>query len=421
MSKILLLPHGTAGDVLPYIWIGRQMLKRGHQVTMIWVQSFRQAAEQAGLNFVALENDGFDELMGQAAIWKPGEGMRLGYEFAGRCTAKCMKAIEEHRVAHGEVHLTLGPMMSYAGRLLREKRGIPFISTYIHPMPFVSAHEVPGGLPAAKWLRRLPLPLRRLILSSAAPYDRFALPSIRQCCLDHGVKPPRSLRRGWYHSPDGVLALFPAWYARPQPDWPANTFQWDFPLEDVADANPLSSDLNDFLDSGTPPVVFTLGTGHRHARRFFEVAAEISLQRGGRAVFVTRDLQQAPPALPSSIFVTMYAAFSLLLPRAAAVVHHGGTGTTAMCLAAGVPQLIIPLTFDQPDNAERVERMGAGRSLTIGRFTVGRAAPLLKVCLEDPGIHQAAAACARQMRQRPEVEELAAWLELKCAPHAMNS
>lgn len=411
MSHVLLLPHGTAGDVLPYVWLGRQLIQHGHEVTMACVELFREAAEHAGLHFVAVEEDEFAERMRHPTAWEPGKSMRLGHEFAGRCTVKYLAAVEESMRSHGIPHLILAPMITFAARLLREKLGVPFISTNLQPLPFVSAHEVPGGLPAVWWLRRLPLLLRKLILTHAAPYDRFALPAVRQCCLEQGVRPPRSLRQEWYHSPDGVLALFPSWYAAPQPDWPNNTFQWDFPLEDMADLKPLAADLTAFLNAGPKPLVFSLGSSNLHLRRFFETVAAITAHLQRRAVFVTRERQHLPSTLTESVFVTPYAALSVLLPRVEAMIHHGGIGTTSLCLAAGIPQLITPLTFDQPDNAERVARLGAGLGADINKFTAKNGIPLLRRCLEDASIRQKAMECAQRLRQRRPVAELTAWLE----------
>lgn len=413
MAKIVLLPHGTAGDVLPYIWLGRLLLKRGHQVSMIWIESFRKAAERAGLKYVAMKDDGFDEILKNPLLWKPHQGLKLGFEYAGHCIGDCITAFEEDMECDGRPDLLVAPNINFAAHLLREKLGVPLISVVLHAMAFVSAHEVPGGLPAGGLLRMQPLFLRRIILSLAAPYDRHALPTVRRYCLEHGVKPPRHLQRGWWHSPDGVLALFPEWYAKPQPDWPKNTFQWDFPLEDLAETKPCDPALNAFLEAGDKPVVFTLGTGFLHARQFFETAAELVTKLGCRAVFVTRDREQAPALLPASIFVAAYAPFSTLLPRAAVFVHHGGIGTLSQCFAAGLPQFIVSMAFDQPDNAERVRRLGVGVSLDIRHFNVRKAEPLLKRCLENEAMRQAAAEVRRRVLDRPDEAALIDWLETR--------
>jgi UDP:flavonoid glycosyltransferase YjiC (YdhE family) len=92
----------------------------------------------------------------------------------------------------------------------------------------------------------------------------------------------------------------------------------------------------------------------------------------------------------------MYASFGGLFARASAVVHHGGIGTCAQALAAGVPQLLMPMAFDQPDNAERVTRLGVGEAIPPVRFTAERVAAALGRLLSA---EQVAAAC-RQWRDR---------------------
>lgn len=410
MSHVMMLPNGSVGDVLPYVWLGRQLIQRGHVVTMACWEQFREAAEHAGLHFVAVEEMVAKQKWHPRA-WDPDKGMRFGHEHAGECTPKFVAAAQEIMARHDRPHLIMAPMTTFAARLLREKLGVPFISTHLDPVAFVSAYEVPGGLPAVWWLRRLPLLLRKWILTHAAPYDRFALPAVRQCCLEHGVKPPRSLRQEWYHSPDGVLALFPSWYAASQPDWPRNAFQWDFPLEDMADLRPPAADLAAFLEAGSKPLVFSLGSSDLHVRRFFESASAITAHFQHRAVFLTGERLLLPATLAESVFVTPYAPLSALLPRAEALIHHGGIGTTALCLAAGIPQLITPLAFGQPDAAERVERLGAGLRLDIHKFNAKTGIPLLRRCLEDGSIRQKAAECAQRLRQRRPVAVLTAWLE----------
>jgi len=262
-----------------------------------------------------------------------------------------------------------------------------------------------------------PLPwLRRLALQSPNPNDREALPAVRASCAAQGVYQPRSLWRQWWHSPDGVLALFPEWFAPSRPDWPQHLLQWDFPLEDMAAEEPLPAALAAFLAGGEKPVVFTPGTGQRHAGAFFAQAAALVRQCGVRAVFLSRKPEQIPQGLPDDIFTAAYAPFSQLLPHARAFVHHGGIGTLAQGLAAGVPQLVTAMSLDQPDNAERIERLGAGLATTLDAFVAGNALPLLQRCLADEGIRAAAATCAQRMRSRPSADGLVDWLESRQVP-----
>jgi rhamnosyltransferase subunit B len=252
---------------------------------------------------------------------------------------------------------------------------------------------------------------KKWILSLPNPVDLFALPKVRSICEANGVKPPRSLWRDWWDSPDGVLALFPAWFAQPQPDWPANHLQWTFPLEDLATEQALQPELQAFLANGERPVVFTPGSANVQAARFFAVAAEAVELIGCRAVFVTREPKQVPPNLPASILTVEYAPFSTLLKHAAVFVHHGGIGTMSQGFAAGVPQLIMAMAHDQPDNAARLERLGAGSGLSVRQFTPERVAYELKLLLHGAAIHQAALACAAKLRQTPSSGVLLEWIE----------
>lgn len=417
MSKVVLLPHGTAGDVLPYIWLGRQLMQRGHRVTMIWTESFQQAAERAGLRYVPLIDSGFEELLRNPVLWQPHKGLQAGFAFAGECMEKYLDAFQSSVNHDGMPALLVAPHINFAARLLREKHRLPLISVVLYPLAFISAYEICGGMLCAGLLRMLPVFVRRIILASVMPYDRFAMPHVRRNCERHGVRPPRNLQRDWWLSQDGVLALFPEWYGQPQPDWPANRLQWDFPLEDLADEKALTPELLAFLEGGDRPVVFTPGTGNLHARDFFETARELCTRLGCRGVFVTRDLSQVPASLPDSILAVKYAPFSALLERSSAFVHHGGIGSVAQGLKAGVPQFIVFMNFDQPDNAERLERMGAGVSLNIHKFTLNRALPLLRRCLEDAEMrHQAAACRERLMKSRPPASTLVEWFEQRMQP-----
>lgn len=417
MSHVLLLPFGTSGSVLPFIWLGRQMVKRGHRVTMITDKMHRKDAVSAGLNFKALESDVVELMLKDEDLWRPGRGSRVAYKHAGDAARYYVLAVEEIISSEGMPDLMLAPMICFGARLIREKRPIPLVSVHLYPMMFVSAHEMPLVMPAIRWLRKLPLWLRKAVLALPSPNDVFALPAVWKCCLDNGVMPPLSLWRQWWHSPDGVLALFPSWYAAPQPDWPTKLLQWDFPLEDMAQERTADPALISFLEKGPSPLLFTAGTGQFHARSFFATALALTEQLGCRAVLLTAKPDQLPSGLPPSIFVATYAPFSVLLPYGSVFVHHGGIGTIAQSLMAGVPQLVVDMALDQHDNAERVERLGVGLSVSISRFSVESALPLLQRCLTDLSIRSKAGEYAETMKSRRDLGEMVEWLEKNCIHH----
>lgn len=413
MAEILLLPFGSAGDVFPFIWLGRQLKARGHRVRMITACLFEEHAVKAGLEFISLgKKDEFEAMIRDPRIWKSGIGTKVVFDFAAKSVEPYLAAIE----SCGPVDLMLAPVTAFAARLAREKHGVPLLTVHLQPAVFVSAHETPLLHPAMRLFNKLPVWLKRLFLALPNPVDLFALPTVRRICQANGVKPPRSLWREWWDSPDGVLALFPEWFAQPQPDWPVKLMQWTFPLEDLAKEQALTPELQAFLEQGDRPVVFTPGSANVQASHFFAVAAESVRRVGCRAVFVTRDPGQVPNDLPAGVITVEYAPFSTLLRHAAVFVHHGGVGTMSQGFAAGVPQLIMAMAHDQPDNADRLERLGAGKGLSVRQFRAGRVAKELQRLLNDADIQQAAKECAAKLRHTPGADKLMSMIEACMQP-----
>ena len=157
--------------------------------------------------------------------------------------------------------------------------------------------------------------------------------------------------------------MYPSWFSPPQPDWPPNSYNTGFPLFDEGDEDELTDEVRNFLGEGPPPVVFMPGSLMQKAESFFEESRKACEVLGYRAIFLTRYADQIPEKLPPSIKHFAYVPFSRLLPHSALLVHHGGIGTTAQTLRAGIPQLIHPLAYDQFDNAARIEGLGVGTSI----------------------------------------------------------
>ncbi|MFO1397898.1 MAG: alpha/beta fold hydrolase [Burkholderiales bacterium] len=416
MAHVLLLPHGTSGSIYPFVALGRLLRARGHRVTMVSADTYGPTAARAGFAFHGVGDAALAALLADPALWQWRSGARVSYACAGAYTQAFADAVGHIVAREGMPDLMLAPMINFGARVAREKWGIPLVSVHLYPMMFVTASAVPLFGPEARLVRRMPRWLRRLALLSKNPNDAAAYPAVRAACAALGIDGPHSLWREYWHSPDGVLALFPEWFAPSQPDWPLDLLQWDFPLEDMAAEEPLSAELQAFLARGEAPVVFTPGTGQRHAGAFFTQAAALARRHGVRAVFLSRTPEQVPRDLPATIFTAAYAPFSQLLPHARAFVHHGGIGTLAQGLAAGVPQMITAMSLDQPDNAERIAALGAGAATTLDAFVAGDAAPQFARVLDDPAMREAAAACAQRMRVRPSPDVMLDWLESRQVP-----
>ncbi len=414
MAHVALLPFGSAGDVFPFIWLGRQLQARGHAVTVITACLFEEAVTGAGLAFVPIGTpEEFELLTNDPRIWKAYEGTKLVFEFAAQSAAAFLTAIEGLHGRGEKPDLLMAPMTAFGARMAREKLGIPLITVHLQPAALLSAHETPVLLPGMQHFRKLLLWLKRLILSLPNPADRFALPRLKQLFQAHGIQSPRNLFKEWWHSPDGTLLLFPEWFAAPQPDWPAARLQWDFPLEDLASENALEPDLLTFLQAGEKPVIVTAGSANVQAASFFETITQAILHLNQRAVLVTRKLEQLPANLPSSIMAVEYAPFSSLLPHASAFVHHGGIGTLSQGMAAGVPQLVMAMAHDQPDNGFRLQELSAGRMLSPRQFNKARVSSALKFLLQEPSVKVACREIQERIKQRRSFGECGQWLEAR--------
>jgi len=364
---ILLVPFGSHGDVHPFIGLGQVLRGRGHRVTFLQPEYFAPLLRGLGFEVVTFGEPGrFESEIRNPDLWHPRrafpvlaravlEGARTTYDF-----------IAEHHVP-GET-VVVGGTIALGVRLAQEKLRIPSATIHLQPGVIYSTIHTPiyGGLDPNRWPMWLKRAFYNLIYSRMI--DPHIEPGLNALRAEIGLPPVKDVMRGWIHSPELVLGFFPSWYGPPQPDWPANTILVGFPLYDEADATPLAPELDAFLDSGPPPIAFTPGSANVFGRPFFEAAIDACIRLGRRGLLLTRFAEQVPTDLPEAVRHFAYAPFSQLLPRVAAIVHHGGIGTASQGMAAGLPQVIMPLAHDQFDNADRMKRLGIAQSLIPKRF-----------------------------------------------------
>lgn len=413
MKRVLMIIHGSFGDLLPFVWLGKLLRNRGHVVTLLSTPNFSDHVKQAGLEFWPQEDSLKKELDAHQGMSSGVQAFFVTSSRAGRTAEECLRSVDGWVEKNGLPDLLVSQKFCFSAWMLREKWRRPLLTVHLFPFMIRSLAEPPVVLPALRHLRRMPAGVRRLVLSALDVFDRLSLSSLRPVCEARGIKMPRKVEREWTHSPDGSLAFFPEWFAAPQDDWPRNLLQWDFPLEDGANHGVLQPELENFLASGEKPVVFSAGSGNNRAQRFFHTAVQLVRALRCRAVFISTTTDQLPADLPAEIFTTSYVPFGAFLPRCRAYVHHGGIGTTSQCFAAGIPQMIVPITFDQPDNADRMERLGVGAFLNTPRFNFKRALPLLRRCLEDPEIRAEAQKLALRLKQKKDTGDLLTWIEAR--------
>jgi UDP:flavonoid glycosyltransferase YjiC (YdhE family) len=199
------------------------------------------------------------------------------------------------------------------------------------------------------------------------------------------------------------LALFSQILADRQPDWPAQTQITGFPFYDrrASFESHLSPELLEFLVAGEPPIVFTLGSLFVWTPgNFYLEGAKAAAKLGYRSVLLMGQAAHTVSRneLPEGAIAVDYAPHSEIFPRAAAIAHHGGVGTTGQALRSGKPMLVVPFAHDQPDNAARVVRLGVGRTLALSECSAQQMAIELKELLFNPSYAAKAAQIGQVMQ-----------------------
>jgi UDP:flavonoid glycosyltransferase YjiC (YdhE family) len=213
-------------------------------------------------------------------------------------------------------------------------------------------------------------------------------------------------------SPDAVRAervigLWPSWFSPPQSDWPAGTRLSGFPFYPTP---PAPGGIGAGGDD-SQAVVFLRGSAATRQRSFFEEAVRCCrlLERPG--VIVTPHADDVPRGLPATVSHVAFAPLGELFSRAGAVVHHGGIGTTAYALAAGIPQVVVPIVADQFDLGYRMERLGVGSMLTQAPVPAARLARELRALCGSERVRRRCQAVRDQVDPEAGCSRAADWIE----------
>ncbi len=403
MSRFLFATLGSLGDLHPYVAVARALVARGHQAVIASAEDYRVAVESAGVEFAAAGPSMASFGDYRALIVRLFDG-RHGPEFLMR------ELVMPHlhaayagleRAAAGADVLVSHPL-AVTLPLLAQRRNLPWVSTVLAPLSLMSDHDPPviDGAPWLRHLRRLGPGAYGILFGLIKRSVRHWEAPLREFRAELGLPPmDRMAMFEGQFSPQLNLALFDAPLAQPQPDWPPYTRVCGSPIFDgVAPDTPVSADVARFLDAGEPPVVFALGSSAVWiAGDFWRHAAAATQQLGRRALLVTGPA--LPQDLPEGVRAFPYVPYSQVFPRAAAVVHQAGIGTLAQALRAGRPQLMVPVAFDQPDNARRAQALGLARTLPFRKAGAQRLAAELAALLLDAAYAGAAGAVAADLAQ----------------------
>lgn len=390
------------------------MRARGHRVTLITNEHFAGLAAKAGLRFIPLGTEAeFERTINNPDLWKPLAGFRLVMGTLTKLIEPLLAILKDEYVADETV--MAAQVTAFGARIAHESLHAPLVTVHLQPSVIMSTID-PPEVPLAALMRKLPMWGRRVLLSTTGRFmvDPLLAPPINAARRSHGLKPVREIMH-WWHSPQSVLCLFPEWFAPPQPDWPPHVHLTGFPLFDEKAQHDSDPSLEEFLNAGSSPIVFTAGSAMRHGHEFFECAVAACEGLNRRGILLARFNEQIPARLPETVKHFTYVPFSELLPRAAALAHHGGIGTTAQALAAGIPQLVMPLAHDQPDNAMRLKRFGVGATLPPKHFKPDAVRDRLRALIDNPKVATRAQALAKRIREADAIDDACRVIEAALA------
>ena len=410
--RIVLSNIGTYGDINPLIALALELKRRGHTPVMALPAVYQSRIAPVGLEFHGIRPDidpKNNVLVEMVYDVKHGteHGLRNFLFPALRHTYEDLLDAATKPV---RADLLLVGELNYAGPIVAEKTGIPWASYVLAPLSFFSAFDPPVLPPypkLAKADKRVPgfgRVIKRLARFASRKWPEPIYELRKELGLPRGQNPVFDAK----HSPYLVLALFSRVLGVEQRDWPPNTVITGFAFYDADSGNTkLPQNLEKFVGSGEAPLVFTLGSAAvLAAGDFYEVSARTAMDLGKRAVLlIGSDPRNKPKEkLPESICVAEYAPYSKLFSEASVVVHQGGVGTTAQCLNAGKPMLIMPYSHDQPDNARRMKRLGVAKVIQKAKYTPEKVTRKLRKIFDDPGLARKAQEIAEQVRKEDGVK-----------------
>ncbi|WP_327139045.1 glycosyltransferase [Nocardia sp. NBC_01327] len=413
--RIALSTIGSRGDVQPLVLLGSALRARGHDVWLATTPEFEDLARSAGLEFRQLGNIGagyVDEIMSHPKVQ---QALRRGPSIyrmamaAPRPSAAEQLALTEAMVASVEgADLIINSNLTRIGALVRP--GVPWCSISAWPItetaawPALGAPDLPLGGAYNRFTHRAMGALEWLVYRASVNQARRAA----------------GLPRAGFRSPfrdDGrtrpILYQFSPQVIAPPPDWPAQCHVTGYWSDDTHWEQ--SPELTAFVERGAPPLVAAYGSSWLPCGTdLLRATLDAVAVTGHRMVIIGGPEFEIPDGM--DVFRSETADFTWLLPRAAAVLHHGGQGTTAAAVGAGVPQVVVPCYADQPLWARRIHALGvAPAPVPYAGLTGERLAAGVRIATTDTEISARAVKLADAVRGERGVEAAADVVEAYAA------
>lgn len=353
------MTDGTWGDTLPFMFLAQELISRGHDALVISNEYYADYAHLHNIPFQSsTQKEDREKLLSNANLWDSEKGMAVIASYTGVMFKKVCPILDEEIEKGCDV--LISHAFSYGAKTMAEKYKIRHHSLLISPIQLYSTYRLPvfyGGR-NYNWIPRriksLLYPLiNRYVLDPLFPKEinetraKWKLPPIHSFVF-------------WNTEADMTFGLWPEWYSPLEKDQSPKTKKLvGFPLgvEIESEENPA---LMEWIKNGPKPIVVTLGSGYLHTEKLFETIQNIARKHNERFILLGPHSTPDVISKDSSVICQTHISFSHTLPHCKHAIHHGGAGTLAQVVQAGIPHIVIPQSHDQPDNAYRIQSLGLG-------------------------------------------------------------
>lgn len=387
--KILINSVGSVGDVNPFLSLGMALMQRGHEVIILSSGALKDHIEQSGLPFIeVLTSMQYDTWRNLPTDTHGGQEDIKAFSFMSLPSAlSSANAILKH-CDNGCIVIGM-PLQSIGINFAKAKapNKVIAIEAMLAPRVWNVAQQ-----------------FVEIFNSSFHPY-------LTAICQQLNLAINTNNWFSWLRQFDQKLAFYPNWFNTHTNHFLTSPHTSDFVFYPQDDQQALSSELLDFINSGTPPIAFTFGSYVSTRSDLFHMASHVCKQLNVRAIFLTKYKQQLPNPLPTHVFHASYVSLQKLLPKLRLFVHHGGIGTLAQALRAGVPQLTCPMAYDQFDNAKALEQLHVAQTLPMDEITEEKLFLLLQQILQNQCIANNANTLATHRFNGAGVERLCEQVE----------
>lgn len=395
-ATVVLATMGSWGDIFPVIGLAKGLTETGHDVHVAASPAYDELVAGEGLSFSGIGPPlGFSDYASDPKILSGRLGGFAGFAHLFRhfIFPVLDRYVDDLAAAIRGADLILAHPALVAAPVAAEREGVQWATISVFPGLIPTAYAAPaptrvelGSGSIGRASHRAAWSVARFNMSRLfdGPVNRsrrrLGLSAVSDCFF----APVESGR------PYLVMAS-PAVIDRPA-DWPSNVTLTGFVTWDRVSSFPDPHGLEEFICSGDPPVLVTLGASSSlDPQHFYRHAVEAVTGLGRRALVLTGPTP-SPVELPHDprVFSTTFAPLSSIASRSLAAIHHGGVGTAVELLGAGLPQLVVPRAFDQPQTAIRMQRLGVARTLPWARASTERLARELAALLGDRAYREAA-------------------------------